>query len=82
MKKILCAFFAGACLMLAGAAHADVIGFEDVNTGGDFTSLNELNPYAGMHWSEDWFAGDNSIGGYANGARSGTTFLPGALPAS
>ena len=74
MKKNLCALIAGASLMLAGAAHAGPIGFEDVNTGGDFTSLNELNPYAGLNWSSDWVAGDNSIDGYANGARSGANF--------
>ena len=74
MKKNLCALIAGASLMLAGAAHAGPIGFEDVNTDGDFTSLNELNPYAGLNWSSDWVAGDNSIDGYANGARSGANF--------
>jgi hypothetical protein len=74
MKKILCALLAGASLMLAGAAHAGPVGFEDVATGGDFTSLNDLNPYAGLNWGGDWFAGDNSISGYANGARSGSKF--------
>ena len=74
MKKILCTFIAGASLMLAGAAHAGPVGFEDVATGGDFTNLNDLNPYAGLNWSSDWFAGDNSIGGYANGAHSGSKF--------
>ena len=74
MKKILCALLAGASLMLAGAAQAGPVGFEDVATGGDFSSLNDLNPYAGLNWSGDWFAGDNSIDGYANGARSGSKF--------
>jgi hypothetical protein len=74
MKKILCAVLAGASLLLAGAAHAGPVGFEDVATGGDFSSLNDLNPYAGLNWSGDWFAGDNSISGYANGARSGSKF--------
>ncbi|SFV12365.1 hypothetical protein [Pseudoduganella namucuonensis] len=74
MKKILCAFIASASLMLAGAAHAGPVGFEDVATGGDFTSLSDLNPYAGLNWSSDWYAGDNSIGGYANAAHSGNNF--------
>ena len=74
MKKIICAFIAGASLILAGAAHAGPVGFEDVATGGDFASLNDLNPYAGLNWSSDWFAGDNGIDGYANGAHSGSKF--------
>jgi hypothetical protein len=72
MKKILCAFIAS--LMLAGAAHAGPVGFEDVATGGDFASLSDLSPYAGLNWSSDWFAGDNSIDDYANGAHSGSHF--------
>ena len=74
MKKILCALITSASLMLAGAVHADVIGFDDVNTGGDFASLNDLNPYAGLNWGAEWYAGDTSIDGYANGARSGAQF--------
>ena len=74
MKKILCALIAGTSLMLAGAGHAGVIGFEDVNTGGDFASLDEINPYAGLSWSADWYAGDTGIDGYANGARSGSHY--------
>ncbi|CAN7303701.1 hypothetical protein LJR289_001506 [Pseudoduganella sp. LjRoot289] len=74
MKKIVCAFIAGASLMLAGAAHASPIGFEDVATGGDFASLSDLNPYAGLSWGSDWYAGDESIDGFANGAHSGSNF--------
>jgi hypothetical protein len=74
MKKILLALIAGATLALAGAAHAGVIHFDELNTAGDFTSLAELNPYAGLAWSSDWYAGDTSIGGYANGAHSGSNF--------
>ena len=74
MKKILCAFIASASLMLAGAAHAAPVGFEDVATGGDFASLADLNPYAGLNWSSDWYAGDTGIDGFANGAHSGTNF--------
>jgi hypothetical protein len=72
MKKNLCAFIAS--LVLAGAAHAGPVGFEDVATLGDFASLADLNPYAGLTWSSDWQAGDNSIDGYANGAHSGSHF--------
>ncbi len=75
MKKILCALIAGASLALAGAAHAGVVGFDDVVTGGEFASLSELNPYAGLDWSEDWYAGDSSLDGYANGAHSGANFV-------
>ena len=74
MKKILCALFASASLMLAGAAHADVTGFDDVFTDGEFASLTEVSPYAGLSWGEGWFAGDTSLGGYANAARSGVNY--------
>jgi hypothetical protein len=74
MKKLLCALIASASLMLAGAAHAGPVGFEDVNTDGDFSSVADLNPYAGLNWSADWYAGDNSISGFANGAHSGSNF--------
>ena len=73
MKKILFALIASASL-LAGAAQAGPLGFEDLATLGEFTSLSDLNPYAGLSWSSDWFAGDNSIDGYANGAHSGSNF--------
>ena len=74
MKKTLFALIASASLMLAGAAQAGVIGFEDVATDGDYSSLNDISPYAGLNWSGDWFAGDNTIDGYANGAHSGTHY--------
>jgi hypothetical protein len=74
MKKILCALFASASLMLASGAHAAVIGFDDVVTEGDFTSLSDASPYASLAWGEGWFVGDSSIGGYANAAHSGANF--------
>ena len=74
MKKTLCALIAGASLMLAGAAHAGVVDFDDVNTAGDFANLGDISPYAGLSWSGDWFAGDNSIGGYGNAAHSGANY--------
>jgi hypothetical protein len=74
MKKILCALFASTSLMLAGSTHAAVIGFDDVITGGDFSSLSDASPYASLSWGEGWFAGDNSIDGYANAAHSGANF--------
>jgi hypothetical protein len=74
MKKTLFALIASASLMLAGAANAGVIGFEDVATDGDYSSLYDISPYAGLNWSADWFAGDNTIDGYANGAHSGTHY--------
>lgn len=74
MKKTLCALIAGTSLMLAGAAHAGVIDFDDVATDGDFTSLTDISPYAGLSWSADWYAGDNSIGGYGNAAHSGANY--------
>ena len=72
MKKTLCALIAG--LMLAGAAHAGVVDFDELNTDGDFASLSDISPYAGLSWSADWYAGDDSIGGYANGAHSGANY--------
>ena len=74
MKKTLLALIACAALALAGSAHAGVINFDELATGGDFLSLSDVNPYAGLNWSSDWYAGDNSIDGYANGARSGSNF--------
>lgn len=74
MKKTMFALIASASLMVAGAAHAGVIDFDELATAGDFTSLSDINPYAGLSWSGDWYAGDNSIDGYANGARSGANF--------
>ena len=53
MKKILCAFIASASLLMAGAAQAGPVGFEDVATLGEFASLSDLNPYAGLTWSSD-----------------------------
>ena len=74
MEKILCALFACTSLMLAGGAHAAVIGFDDVITEGDFTSLSDASPYAGLSWGVGWFAGDSGIDGYANAAHSGANF--------
>ena len=74
MKKMICALFAGASLMLAGATHAAVIGFEDIVTDGEFTSLSDGGPYAGLSWGEGWSAGDTDVGGYANAASSGTHY--------
>lgn len=74
MKKTLFALIAGATLVLAGGAHAGVTNFDDLATGGDFTSLNDISPYAGLTWSGDWYAGDTAIDGYANAAHSGANF--------
>ncbi|MEO8316523.1 MAG: PEP-CTERM sorting domain-containing protein [Pseudomonadota bacterium] len=74
MKKNLCALFVGVSLMLGSAAHAGVTNFDDLVTDGDFTSLNDISPYAGLTWGADWYAGDNTVGGYGNAARSGTNF--------
>ena len=74
MKKTLFALIASASLMLAGAAHAGVVGFENVATDGDFASLSDINPYTGLTFSDDWYAGDTGIDGYANGAHGGTHF--------
>jgi len=74
MKKTLFALIASATLMLAGAANAGVVGFEDVVTDGDAASLADLNPYAGLTFSDSWYAGDNTIDGYGNGAHGGTHF--------
>jgi hypothetical protein len=74
MKKTLFALIASATLLLAGGAHAGVTNFDELAAGGDFSSLNDISPYAGLNWSGDWFAGDNTIDGYANAAHSGTNF--------
>ena len=74
MKNLLCALFASAGLMLAGGSHAAAIGFEDVITEGDFTSLSAVSSYAGLSWGDGWYAGDSDIDGYANAAHSGTHF--------
>ena len=74
MKKNLCALITAAGLMLAGVGHAGVIGFDDIDTAGDFASLGDITPYAGLTWSDGWYAGDNDLDGYANAARSGTHY--------
>jgi hypothetical protein len=74
MKKTLFALIAGASLMLAAQARAGVADFDDLTTAGDFASLGDISPYAGLSWSADWYAGDTSIDGYANGAHSGTNY--------
>jgi hypothetical protein len=74
MKKTLFALIASASLLLGGAANAAVVGFENVATGGDFTSLADASPYAGFNFSDAWYAGDTGIDGYANGAHGGTHF--------
>ena len=74
MKKTFFALIAGATLALAGAAHAGVTNFDELVTDGEFTSLNDISPYAGLTWSGDWYAGDNTIGGYGNAAHSGKNF--------
>src|SRR5476649_756607 len=73
-KKILCTLIASATLLLAGAAHAALTNIDDLTTGGDFTSLNDISPYSGLSWSADWYAGDNTIGGYGSAAHSGKNF--------
>jgi hypothetical protein len=45
-----------------------------VATNGDAASLSDLNPYAGLTFSDFWYAGDTGIDGYANGAHGGTHF--------
>jgi hypothetical protein len=74
MKKTLFALIASASLMLAGAANAGVVGFENVATDGDFASLSDISPYAGFNFSDDWYAGDTGIDGYGTGAHGGTHF--------
>ncbi|MES2349752.1 MAG: PEP-CTERM sorting domain-containing protein [Pseudomonadota bacterium] len=75
MKKVLCALIASASmLLLAGAAHAGVTNFDELNTAGDFASLTDMTAYAGLTWGADWYAGDVGIDGYANGAHSGANF--------
>ena len=74
MKKTLFASIASAAMLLACAAHAGVTNFDDLATDGDFTSLNDISPYSALSWSADWYAGDNTIGGYDNAAHSGKNF--------
>ncbi len=74
MKKTICALFAGASLMLAGATHAGVIGFDDVFIDNEFTSLSDAGPYAGLSWGPGWSAGDISLDGYTNAAYSGSNY--------
>ena len=74
MKKTLLALIAGATLALAGTAHAGAINFDELATDGEFASLSDASPYSSLNWGDGWFAGDNSIGGYANGAHSGANY--------
>lgn len=74
MKKTLFALIASATLLMGGGAQAAVSNFDDLATDGDFTSLSDISPYAGLSWSDDWYAGDNTIDGYGNAAHSGKNF--------
>ena len=74
MKNTLCALIAGATLLLAGAAQAGVTSFDELAPAGDYISLNDISPYAGLSWSADWLASDTSVEGYANAAHSGNNY--------
>lgn len=74
MKKTLFALIASATVLLAGAAQAGVTTFDELAPAGDYIGLNDISPYSGLTWSADWFAGDNTIDGYANAAHSGANF--------
>lgn len=65
----------GASIVLASAAHATVLNFDDLEAGGKLASIAPHNPYAGLAWSSSWYLGDTAVAGYGNGAHSGTNFL-------
>jgi hypothetical protein len=60
---------ANATVLLAGAAQAGVTTFDELASAGDYISLNDISPSAGLSWSGDWFAGDDTIDGYARRQR-------------
>ena len=74
MKRTLFALFASASLLLAGATQAGVTTFDELAPAGDYISLNDISPYAGLSWSADWLASDTSVDGYANAAHSGKNY--------
>lgn len=83
MNKHLIALTAGAALLLAGAAHATVINFDDLSTGaGTSKAFAKDYVYAGLTWSSSaasststWTVATNDKPGYDNGAHSGKQFL-------
>ena len=74
MKKSILGFIAGACFMLASSAQASVLNFDELNAGGKLATLATYNPYGSFTWTK-WFLGDTAVGGYGNGAHSGSNFV-------
>ncbi|CAN7360498.1 PEP-CTERM sorting domain-containing protein [Pseudoduganella sp. LjRoot289] len=75
MKNCIIGLMASAGLLLASAAQASVINFDELDAGGKLASLAKTAPYAGLTWSASWFLGDTTVGGYDNGAHSGNEFV-------
>jgi hypothetical protein len=74
MKLKLTCILAAAAFVLAPAAQASVIGFDDLAASATLSSMDDFNPYAGFTWNQ-WFLGDTAVEGYGNAARSGANYL-------
>jgi hypothetical protein len=74
MKMKLTRLLAAAAFVLAPAAQAGVIHFDNLAAGATLTSMDDFNPYAGFQWSQ-WFLGDTAVEGYDNAAHSGANYL-------
>lgn len=78
MKKLMIALLASFGVSLA--AHATVLDFDSLvpdNDDGDvmMTSMSSFPSYGGLTWNSNIYLGDNTVGGYANGAHSGSNFV-------
>jgi hypothetical protein len=62
--------------LLGAPAHAGVLTFDDLDTGGVLSSLaGKAGQYGGLTWSANFLLGDDGYAGYANGAHSGHNFV-------
>jgi hypothetical protein len=74
MKKFLCAL----ALMIAGAANATVLTFDDITLGSSYVPIGSTTAtnYMGFTFDTRWFVGNTSTSSsYANAAHSGTQYF-------
>lgn len=74
MKKFLCAF----ALMIAGAANATVLTFDDISLPSSYVPIGAASAtnYGGFTFDTRWFVGHtNTSSSYANASHSGQQYI-------
>jgi hypothetical protein len=71
MKKLLCAL----ALMIAGAANATVLTFENIHLAKDVHADAMTANYNGLTFDSDWIIADRDNATYENASHSGRQFL-------